>query len=87
MRLSKNKLRQLQDYFSSQPAIQKVHLFGSFARGEATAKSDVDLLVVLNYDLDMTTLWRVASVFAPQLILDIAPIISVLENDDTDTTD
>ncbi len=39
------------------------------------------------YDLDMTTLWRVASVFAPQLILDIAPIISVLENDDTDTTD
>ena len=50
MRLSKTKLRQLQGYFSSQPAIQKVHLFGSFARGEATAKSDVDLLVVLNYD-------------------------------------
>ena len=50
MRLSKNKLMQLRNYFSHQPAIQKVHLFGSFARGEATAKSDVDLLVVLNYD-------------------------------------
>jgi uncharacterized protein len=50
MRLSKNKLLLLQNYFSKQPAIQKVHLFGSFARGEATAKSDVDLLVVLNYD-------------------------------------
>ena len=50
MRLSKNKLLQLHDYFSNQPAIQKVHLFGSFARGEATAKSDVDLLVVLNYN-------------------------------------
>jgi uncharacterized protein len=50
MYLSKNKLRQLQNYFCNQPAIQKVHLFGSFARGEATAQSDVDLLVVLNYD-------------------------------------
>ncbi len=50
MHLSKNKLQELQTYFSTQPAIQKVHLFGSFARGEATAKSDVDLLVVLNYD-------------------------------------
>ncbi len=50
MRLSKNKLMLLHNYFSHQPAIQKVHLFGSFARGEATAKSDVDLLVVLNCD-------------------------------------
>lgn len=50
MHLSKNKLRLLHDYFCSQPAIQKVHLFGSFARGEATAQSDVDLLVALNYD-------------------------------------
>lgn len=50
MRLSKNKLLLLCNYFSTQPAIQKVHLFGSFARGEATPKSDVDLLVVLNYD-------------------------------------
>jgi uncharacterized protein with HEPN domain len=33
------------------------------------------------YDLDMTTLWRVASVFVPQLILDIEPIILDLENE------
>lgn len=33
------------------------------------------------YDLDLTTLWRVASVFAPQLALDIEPIISHLENE------
>ena len=50
MRLSKNKLNLLQSYFASQPAIQRVHLFGSFARGEATVKSDIDLLVALNYD-------------------------------------
>ena len=50
MRLSKNKLQLLNQYFTSQPAIVKVYLFGSFARGEATAKSDIDLLVALNYD-------------------------------------
>ena len=50
MRLSKNKLERLQSYFANQPAIIRVHLFGSFARGEATAKSDIDLLVALNYD-------------------------------------
>ena len=33
------------------------------------------------YDLDMTTLWRVASVFAPQLIQDITPIIADWENE------
>ena len=50
MRLSKNKLELLKQYFTNQPAIVKVYLFGSFARGEATAKSDIDLLVALNYD-------------------------------------
>lgn len=38
------------------------------------------------YDLDMTTLWRVASIFAPQLIQDIEPIIADLEQSD-DLTD
>ena len=33
------------------------------------------------YDLDMTTLWRVASVFTLQLIHDITPIITDLENE------
>lgn len=39
------------------------------------------------YDLDMTTLWRVASVFTPQLLIDIAPIISDLEKDQLDTAE
>jgi uncharacterized protein len=50
MRLSKLQLISLQTYFESQPAIQKVYLFGSFARGEAGRNSDLDLLVSLNYD-------------------------------------
>lgn len=39
------------DYFRDKP-VKKVYLFGSYARGEATEKSDVDLLVDLDYTLD-----------------------------------
>ncbi len=34
----------IQQYFSDQP-VEKVWVFGSFARGEQTANSDIDLLV------------------------------------------
>ena len=43
------------DYFSTQP-IQKAWLFGSFARGEETPQSDVDLLV--EYDGDGVSLLK-----------------------------
>ena len=36
------------DYFKTQPVV-KAWLFGSFARGEETPLSDVDLLVQLDY--------------------------------------
>lgn len=35
------------DYFKTQPVV-KAWLFGSFARGEETPQSDVDLLVILD---------------------------------------
>lgn len=34
------------DIFASYPEIQCAYLFGSYARGEATGKSDIDILVV-----------------------------------------
>lgn len=37
--------QQIADYFKTQPVL-KAWLFGSFARGEATADSDVDILFV-----------------------------------------
>ena len=37
----------LADYFKYQPVL-KAWLFGSFARGEQTSESDVDILVVLD---------------------------------------
>jgi hypothetical protein len=48
MKLSKRHIRQLQDYFKTQPVL-KAYLFGSYVRGEATEDSDVDLLVELDY--------------------------------------
>ncbi|MDY6248732.1 MAG: nucleotidyltransferase family protein [Prevotella sp.] len=36
------------DYFKTQPVL-KAWLFGSFARGEQTADSDVDILVTLDH--------------------------------------
>ena len=34
------------DYFKKQP-IKKAYLFGSYARGEATDRSDIDIIVTL----------------------------------------
>ncbi|PWK27784.1 hypothetical protein LV89_01191 [Arcicella aurantiaca] len=36
------------DYFQDKPVL-KAYLFGSFVRGEATEKSDIDILVELDY--------------------------------------
>ena len=40
--------RQIAEYFKTQPVL-KAWLFGSFARSEETAESDVDILVALDY--------------------------------------
>lgn len=55
-----NKMMQqlIADYFKTQP-IQKAWLFGSFARGEETPLSDVDLLV--QYDEDGISLLKHAA--------------------------
>ncbi len=39
--------QQIAEYFKTQPVL-KAWIFGSFARGEQTAESDIDILV--NYD-------------------------------------
>lgn len=40
--------QKIADYFKTQP-IERAWLFGSFARGEETPRSDVDILVALDY--------------------------------------
>ena len=50
MYLTEHELETIRAYFRSKPPVLKAWLFGSYARGEANAKSDVDLLVDLNVD-------------------------------------
>ena len=40
--------QQIAEYFKTQPVL-RAWLFGSFARGEQTPESDVDILVVLDH--------------------------------------
>ncbi len=49
MRLSEKQLDLIRHYFVDKPVL-KAYLFGSYARGEADAESDIDLLVELDYD-------------------------------------
>lgn len=48
MKLEQDKLQSLKNFFSDKP-VKRVYLFGSFARGDADEKSDVDILVELDY--------------------------------------
>lgn len=44
---TQNMIDIIADYFKTQPVL-KAWLFGSYARGEETPKSDVDILVVFD---------------------------------------
>lgn len=42
-------IRRISEYFKTQPVL-KAWLFGSFSRGEQRENSDIDILVLLDYD-------------------------------------
>ncbi|MEP6626587.1 MAG: nucleotidyltransferase domain-containing protein [Ginsengibacter sp.] len=48
MILNNTKIESIKDYFKTRPVL-KAYLFGSYARGLATDKSDIDILVDLDY--------------------------------------
>ena len=48
MTISDSKISLIRDYFKDKPVL-KAYLFGSFARGDANAESDYDILVELDY--------------------------------------
>jgi len=48
MKLNKSKLALIRKYFEGKP-IRKAYLFGSYANGDATSASDLDILVELDY--------------------------------------
>jgi predicted nucleotidyltransferase len=48
MKLTASELKAIRLYFADKPVL-KVYLFGSYARGDADEKSDIDLLLQLDY--------------------------------------
>lgn len=48
MRLSEQQKVIIQDYFKDKPVL-KAYVFGSYARGDADEKSDIDLLIDWDY--------------------------------------
>ena len=48
MNLNDSKIRAISDYFGFRPVL-KAYLFGSYVRGEANEKSDVDILVDIDH--------------------------------------
>ena len=48
MTLDSTKIASIKDYFKTRPVL-KAYLFGSYVRGMADNKSDIDILVDLDY--------------------------------------
>lgn len=48
MQLDKSSIEKIKDYFKTRPVLT-AYLFGSYARGEADYRSDIDILVDLDY--------------------------------------
>ena len=48
MTLDNIKIESIQDYFKTRPVL-KAYLFGSYVKGIADSKSDIDILVDLDY--------------------------------------
>ena len=48
MQLDANKIKDIKEYFEGKPVL-KAYLFGSYAKGEASDTSDIDILVDIDY--------------------------------------
>ena len=48
MNLTATEIQSIRQYFAKQPVL-RAYIFGSYARGDADEKSDVDLLLQLDY--------------------------------------
>lgn len=66
---TQNMIALIADYFKTQPVV-KAWLFGSYARGEETAMSDVDLLVEYDHEVGVSLLKHAGMMVDLEKILD-----------------
>ena len=65
---TKNMIKLIANYFKTQPVL-KAWLFGSYARGEETAQSDVDILVVFDKNENISLLKHIAIAYGLEDLL------------------
>ena len=75
-RILSTLLSQLSQHY--QERLDQVILFGSYARGEATSDSDIDILVILEEPVDATTELQQTSELVAELCLEHNVLISRL---------
>ncbi len=60
-------LPRLQEFFASQPEVALAYLYGSYARGQAWAKSDLDIGVLFDESVPSRQQWQLAVRYAADL--------------------
>lgn len=62
MKLTDKQLQNLKDYFSTQPDVTAVYLYGSFATGNTHKRSDIDLGILFKHsDISLERLGEIYS--------------------------
>lgn len=69
MKLSKNDIKKIQDYFASQKDVVAVYLYGSFAYGNPHKRSDIDFGVL--FDSPIKTYYRLGEIINDLSDLDL----------------
>ena len=76
----KNLVKEIKDYLIRRyrTGIKSVILYGSYARGDSTENSDVDVMIVISDDLNPMEIEKSLSDFLFELLLKENELISVI---------
>lgn len=73
MKLSKSDIKKIQNYFASQKDVVTVYLYGSFVSGNPHSRSDLDIAVLFDGEVDLYE--RLGSLYSgfPELSIKAEP--------------
>jgi len=79
----KNLVKEIKDYLIQhyRTGIKSVILYGSYARGDSTENSDVDVMIVISDDLNPMGVEKRLSDFLFELLLKENELISVIAHE------